>query len=140
MSQIVEAMNEQDAAHVEAKRDWVRNHYEPNALDQYETVEGKLKLIRAILDNGWILSSETAKLQCLGVTFGDALAQFMGLVWVVVEDEIGRDPALRLEGTSVLVFPGTVISKRIERGESVDVYELFRSACHTINSAAEQAR
>jgi hypothetical protein len=69
------------------------------------------------------------KLQSLGIALGDALAQKLGLQWVAVQDEYGRDPALRLEGTSVLLFPLTMISKRIERGEDVDVYQLFEGVC-----------
>jgi len=32
---------------------------------------------------------------------------------------------LVLEGTSIILFPQTMISKRIERGEEVDVFDLF---------------
>ncbi|WP_143154149.1 DUF3806 domain-containing protein [Rhodanobacter sp. OK091] len=31
-------------------------------------------------------------------------------------DEYGRDPVPRLPGTSVLLFPLTMISRRVERG------------------------
>ena len=89
-------------------------------------------LIDTILQNKWIAPDQTLKLQCLGVTFGDALAQKLGLRWVAVEDKYGRDPALTLEGTSILVFPLTSISKRVERGEEVEVYGLFEDACRTI--------
>lgn len=139
MGQIIEALNREDSADVEAKRDWVRNHYEPQATQKYETVEGKLAVIDAILSNGWVTSADTLKLQSLGIAFGDALAQHLGLSWVAVEDEYGRDPALRLDGTSVLVFPMTSISKRVEQGESVDVYDLFNSACDTINDTARHS-
>jgi hypothetical protein len=70
------------------------------------------------------------------VTFGDALAQELGLRWIMVEDEYGRDPALKLDGTCVLVFPLTSISKRVERGEQVDAYQLFETACATVQEAA----
>ena len=36
----------------------------------------------------------------------------------MVEDEKGRDPAIRIPGTTVILFPLTMISKRIERGEA----------------------
>ena len=137
MNQNIEALNQADSADIEAKRSWVRDHYELNAQQKYGNVEGKLTLIDTILKSRWIEPSETLKFQCLGITFGDALAQHMGLSWVAVEDEYGRDPALRLDGTSVLVFPMTSISKRIERGESVDVYELFNAACDAINQAKQ---
>jgi len=54
------------------------------------------------------------------------------LTWAAVQDNYGRDPALTLEGTSIRVFPLTSISKRVERGEEVDVYVLFDEACGTI--------
>lgn len=56
----------------------------------------------------------------------------MGLTWVAVEDEFGRDPALRDQGSTIVIFPLTTISKRVERGETVDIRNLFASACATI--------
>jgi uncharacterized protein DUF3806 len=132
MDQKFEPLNRDDIADLEAKRTWVRGHYEEAARHKYDTLDGKLRLLDAILRNKWIVPDETLKLQCLGVTFGDALAQRLGLTWVVVEDGYGRDAALTLDGTSVRVFPLTSISKRIERGEEVDVYRLFEQACAAI--------
>ena len=136
MDQIIEDLNEQDLAEIEAKRSWVREHYELHAQYKYEIVEGKLVIVDSILQNNRVLPTDTLKLQCLGIAFGDALAQELGLIWVAVEDEYGRDPALALVGTTVIVFPMTTISKRIENGEAVDVYELFNSACSSIKDAA----
>ncbi len=105
-------------------RKWVSDHYEDSTA--YATVSGKLKLIQTILDNGWVSPEETLKLQSLGVAFGDALEQEVAeLNWVVVNDEYGRDPALRWGSTSVIAFPQTAISKRIEDGEYIDVFEMF---------------
>jgi len=132
MDQTCEPLNRDDIANLAAKRTWVCEHYEEAARHKYNTLDGKLTLVDTILRNSWIAPDETLKLQCLGVAFGDALAQRLGLTWVAVEDKYGRDPALTLEGTSVLVFPLTSISKRIERGEEVDVYRLFEDACSTI--------
>lgn len=137
MTQIVEDMNNEEIARIEAQRSWVRDHYEAHARDGYDTLDGKLAVIDAILSNGWVQASETVKLQSLGISFGDALAQKLDLRWVTVEDEYGRDPALKLEGTSVLTFPLTAISKRVERGENVDVYALFESACAAIQQTVQ---
>ena len=132
MKQKIEAFAPEDVARVEKQRVWVRDHYEAAARHQYETVEGKLRLLDTIIRSKWIEPSETWKLQSLGITFGDALAQWLGLAWVAVEDEHGRSPALRHQGTSIVVFPLTMISKRIERGEAVDVYALFKATCQTV--------
>ena len=55
----------------------------------------------------------------------------------MVTDEHCSDPAIRLPGTTVLVFPLTMISKRIERGEIVDVDALFKA---TLDSVKHMAR
>jgi hypothetical protein len=133
MEQKIEPLSQEDAAHIEKQRDWVRNHYEPEAHQQYDSLVGKLRLLATILESKWIAPPhETWKLQSLGVTFGDALVQKLGLSWVAVEDEYGRDPALHYPGTTILAFPLTTISKRIERGETVDVRDLFAKACRTV--------
>jgi len=113
--------------HIEAKRDWVRNHYTPETIEKYNTVDGKLELLDVILKSGWIEKDETVKLQSLGITFGDVIVQDMNFIWIEVEDEFGVDPALQLPYTSLIIYPMTMISKRIERGEIVDVYELYES-------------
>jgi len=132
VEQKIEPLSEADAARIEKQRDWVRDHYDPEVRHQYDTIEGKLWLLETILRKNWIEPSETRKLQSLGITFGDALVQKMGLFWVAVEDQYGRDPALNDRGTTILIFPLTTISKRVERGETVDVHELFADACGTI--------
>ncbi len=138
MAQKVEELNPEDRARVEAQRKWVRDHYPPESEQEYQSLEGKLDLLDAILRNKWIDPTETVKLQCLGIAFGDALAQKLGLKWVAVEDEYGRDPALIVEGTSIITFPLTSISKRIESGEDVDVFALFENACSKIGELKQQ--
>lgn len=132
MEQKIEPLSPEDVARVEKQRGWVRDHYEPHTQQQYETLEGKLKLLETILKNRWVEPAETWKLQSLGATLGDALAQKMGLSWVAVEDEHGRDPALNDPGTTIIMFPLTMISKRVERGETVDIRALFAGACSTV--------
>jgi hypothetical protein len=132
MNQKIEPVDQHDLANLEAKRGWVREHYDEASRHRYSTLDGKLHLLDTILRNGWIAREETLKLQCLGVTFGDALAEKLGMMWMAVEDEHGRDPALVLPGTSIVLFPLTSISKRIERGEDVDIHVLFDSACRTV--------
>lgn len=138
MEQKVEDLSQDDIARVEAQRKWVREHYPPESESKYQSLEGKLVLLDTILKNKWINSNETVKLQCLGITFGDALAQKLGLKWVAVEDEYGRDPALIVEGTSIITFPLTSISKRIERGEDIDVFNLFDTACAKLDELKRQ--
>lgn len=118
---------------IDNMRQWVKGHYSENADERYSTVEGKLELLDVILKAGWIKPGETGSLQCLGITLGDALAQKLGLHWVQVEDSYGIDPALRYKETSVLLFPLTMISKRVEQGEEFNVHHLFELLVDGVN-------
>jgi hypothetical protein len=132
MNQKIEGLSAEDQIQTEEQRNWVRGHYSPETQHLYDTLEGKLSLLETILQENWIEPNETWKLQCLGITFGDALVQKLNLHWVAVEDEYGRDPALHDRGTTIVLFPMTSISKRIEQGETVNVRELFETACLTV--------
>jgi len=125
MNQKIEPLNPEDIARVEAQRKWVREHFSPETEHTYELLDKKLQLLDTIIKNRWIEPSETVKWQSLGITLGDVFVQKRGFNWVAVEDEYGRDPALQLPRTSILLFPLTMISKRIEREEEVDIYDLF---------------
>ncbi len=137
MTQKIEPLNPSERARVEAQRKWVREHFTPETEHLYDQLEEKLRLLDTIIKNRWIERTETVKLQSLGITLGDALVQKLGFEWVSVEDEIGRDPAIRLPGTSIVMFPLTMLSKRIERGEVVDVYQLFDGVCELARKTRE---
>jgi hypothetical protein len=96
--------------------------------DKYPTAAGKLGTLRALLQAHRFASSQTYELQCMGIVLGDAFVQDMGFHWVMVSDELGRDPALQYRNTSVLIYPLTMLSKRVERREEVDVFDLYNSA------------
>lgn len=125
---------------IEAARLWIKGHFTSDPEGAYASVEGKLSVIDAILMNGWVERDETWKLQALGIAFGDALAQKLMLDWVTVDDEYGCDPALNWPGTSVYSYPLTTISKRVEQGDSLDVWEFFDDVCANLNDMALSGR
>ncbi|HEX2476920.1 MAG TPA: DUF3806 domain-containing protein [Lacipirellulaceae bacterium] len=105
----------------------------------YSTPPGKLGLIRAVLEAKVFNASDTYELQCLGIILGDAFVQECGWLWRMVEDEYGRDPCVKVPGSSMSLFPLTMISKRIERGEDVDVFALFNMAAADVEERAMSA-
>lgn len=96
-----------------------------DSKQKYQTAAGKVGTIRALLDAGVFNRDQRYELQCLGIVLGDAFVQELRMEWIMVEDQYGRDPAVRMPGTSIILFPLTMISKRMERGEKVDVFEVF---------------
>lgn len=138
MAQTIEPLDDADAERIAKHRAWVAGHFDDPAA--YESVANKLKVIQTVLDSAWVEKHETWKLQSLGVAFGDALVQEVPeLFWVAVNDEWGRDPALRWLNTTTLAFPLTAISKRVERNEKVDVQDLFLGFQRTIREAVEKS-
>lgn len=129
-----------DQARLVAAREWIKGHFVEDPDATYAPLEAKLRVIATIIESGWIEPHETWKLQALGVAFGDALAQQLELDWVTVEDEYGRDPALNWPGTAIYSYPLTSISKRVERGERVDVHQLFATACRLLTDVANSDR
>jgi len=51
MDQSFEPLSAEDIADLEAKRSWVREHYDEAARHQYDTVEGKLRLVTLLPRN-----------------------------------------------------------------------------------------
>jgi hypothetical protein len=55
----------------------------------------------------------------------------------MVQDEYGRDTAVRYKRTSLLAFPRIILSKPIEDGESPDIEELFDSLSRRLEKLVE---
>ena len=122
------SLEKEDLAHLEKQRKFV---YElTKKLDiqaTYSQSTKDLTILQKIIDSKVLSPSETWELQSLGVVFGDIFAEEYGLRWVIVVDEYGRDPALRYMDTSNLVFPLTMISKRVEDGKEVALMAIFEA-------------
>lgn len=132
--QRITVLTPEDQARLRDQRAVVEKYLADEASRQkYQTAGGKLGLIRAVLHANIFKPAQTYELQCLGIVLGDAFVQELKMEWVVVEDESGRDPAVRLPGTSITLYPLTMISKRIERGDNVDVFELFNAAAARVD-------
>jgi hypothetical protein len=85
-----------------------------------------LPVLQRLIDDKVFRKSQTYELQSLGVAFGDVLTSELPLRWVMVTDEYGTDPTLRFKKTALQINALTMISKRVERDEGVDVSELLR--------------
>ena len=125
MEQKIDPLSQEDLQRLEAQRAVVKRYLSEASLKKFETPAGKLGTLRALLKASVFSPDQTYELQCMGIVLGDVFVQEMGFHWVMVEDEYGRDPAVRFEDTGVMLFPLTMISKRIERGETVDIFDLF---------------
>jgi hypothetical protein len=123
-----------DIARLSTQRAVVEAYLTPEDREtKYRKAAGKLGLLRALLEAKVFKPDQTYELQCMGIVLGDAFVEELGLEWVIVEDEFGRDPAVRLPGTSTLLFPLTMISKRVETGKEIDVFDIFNWAAAQVD-------
>lgn len=85
-----------------------------------------LARIQQIVDSGFVAREATYTLQALGMAFGKVFVnENAGFDWWMVQDVYGRDPAIRYQRTTLLAFPRTMLSKRVEDGDRIDVSDLY---------------
>ncbi|WP_207780250.1 DUF3806 domain-containing protein [Pokkaliibacter plantistimulans] len=86
-----------------------------------------LERLQTIIDSAQIPVTSTQELQSLGIVFGKVFVnETPDYDWWVIEDEYGKDACVRYKETTLLIFPQTMLSKRIEEGEHVDVPDFFQ--------------
>ena len=94
-----------------------------------EEIDGTLAdlaKLQSIIDSNQISSTATQELQSLGIVLGKVFVETTpDYDWWVVEDEYGKDPCIRYKETNLLIFPLTMISKRIEDGEHIEIISFF---------------
>ena len=99
-----------------------------------------LPIIQRLIDDKVFKKSQTYELQCLGVVFGDVLASELPLRWAMITDEYGTDLTLRFKNTSININALTMISKRVERDEPVDVFQLLKKNREALSEAEKRFR
>jgi hypothetical protein len=99
-----------------------------------------LPILQRLIDDKVFKKSQTYELQSLGVVFGDVLVSELPLRWVMITDEYGTDPTLRFKNTSININALTMLSKRVERGEPVDVLSLLQTNREALADARKRFR
>jgi hypothetical protein len=94
---------------------------------QLRQTQGDLELLQRLSDDGALRLGQDAELESVGIVFGQVLAAGTPLRWITVEWQGKRGLALQYPDTTVIVFPGSMIAKRVNRGERVEFASFFRS-------------
>lgn len=102
--------------------------------------KGDLPVLQRLIDDKVFKKSQTYELQSLGIVFGDVLASELSLRWVTISDEYGTDPTLRFKNTRININVLTMISKRLERDESVNLSRLLQQNREALSGAEKRFR
>jgi hypothetical protein len=116
----------QDIARLEAQRAVVASA----AKQKYGTLaltktRKDLPVLQRLIDDKVFTKKQSYELQSLGVAYGDVLASELPLRWVMVTDEYGTDPTLRYKQTTLQVNALTMISKRVEQDQNLNLADLL---------------
>jgi hypothetical protein len=112
-------LTEADTARLDKQRSLVATTLRNRYAAVLTRTKLDLPLLLKLLDDGVFTRSQTFELQSLGVVFGDVLATETGLHWMMVTDDYGTDSTLVRGASSLQVNALTVISKRVERADSI---------------------
>jgi hypothetical protein len=112
------------AAHSAAVLKMLRTRYGNVHLRR---TEDDLQLLQRLHDDGGLDATQGRELEAIGIVFGDVLAARTSLDWITVEWKGKRDLGLQYPDTTIIVFPGSMIAKRINRGEQLEFEPLFRA-------------
>lgn len=97
----------------------VASHFPGNELSH---TAADFALLQRIADAGILDADDEAGWEAMGIAFGDGLTTMVpGLAWVEVTDEYGTDAVLRYEQTSLQIGVVTMLLKRAEADEIIDV-------------------
>ncbi len=109
---------------VAAHRDWVEGWIPPDSEVNYTDAANMVGLVKGILSSGEITPHRTVELRALGTYVGLAISSATGWPLKQATDGHGTDLAIVFHAPDGVLFPQTLISKRVEAGEDFDVFEL----------------
>lgn len=123
------------------QREFVAALVAKNLAGKLTATAADFTLLQSIVDKRLLRPDQTWELQALGICYGDALVEYVpGLKWTQVTDEYGTDPTLRFKDSSIQINALTSISKRVERGDSVDVADMAEQAKQFLANDAARLR
>jgi hypothetical protein len=127
-----EADRQQISAQVGSVLEMLRSRYGDVQMRHTED----LRLLQRLQDDSVLPELREDELECVGVVFGQVLAARTPLQWVTVEWQGKRTLGLQYPNTTVIVFPGSMIAKRVNRGERVE----FASLLHSVLAQVEKMK
>lgn len=131
---MLSVLTEDDLGRLEEQRQLIRSEVRARYGEALRDDMHGLEQLQRLLDDKAFALTQRYELQCMGVCWGDVLCALAPFRWMMITDEYGHDPTLQWKETSINIHALTMISKRVEDGEGVDLRWLADKA---IERAAE---
>jgi Domain of unknown function (DUF3806) len=128
MEQSIRPVSDDDVAHIMAQQtallETLRSRY---GHVQLRHTEDDLRWLQRLEDDGILQAGQEDEWKRVGIVFGQVLAARTPLRWITLEWQGTRVLGLQYPKTTVVVFPESMIVKRIARGERVEFESFFRA-------------
>lgn len=96
-----------------------------NLQDKRVSSSADLGLLQDIVDAGRLTADDTDEWEAMGIAFGDVLITLIPrLTWTLVIDDFGTDAVLRYQDISLRFGVVTMLLRRIEEREIIDVFHI----------------
>jgi hypothetical protein len=126
-------LTESELYDLQAQRDAIQEVLrERYGVFNLPAIKADLPILQQLIDERVFSPEQEGEWSCLGVVFGDVIAAELGLHWCAYCDEQGAEPALRLTETSITLFPRTMILKRIENSEEIELDAFIENLAESI--------
>jgi hypothetical protein len=143
MNQKLEPLNQKELRWVQAQLENASKF-----IERFSPSDPVAPFTMAALDRAfaaWLASEPAAPdvnaiINCVGIAFGQALVDRVGLQWVVAMDEYGTELAVHglAHQGDVLVYPANFVAKRWERRESNFFEDALRRVAHDVQKVASE--
>ncbi|MFZ6693204.1 rhomboid family intramembrane serine protease [Undibacterium sp. SXout20W] len=123
--QSLQYLSTADMMQLESLRQWARERYQPEARQKYDSVEGKLKIIDAIVLQAHGSKLKAEEMQALEVTFGDALVQVTAMEWATLADRSQRTFVLLTPQTPQRLWQLITVAQWLTSGSHDSISKVF---------------
>lgn len=134
-----EPLTRNDTMYMDEQRervdDLIRRHFGHRLNGQKDN---DIAQMQRLLDDGIVGRDDVVLLQAMGIVLGELIKSEQGLSWIIYIDKYGRSRALKIPGQRDVLFPNTMISRRVEAGAEVDIIELYNKAIAELNRIRQQ--
>lgn len=115
--------------------DLLRRHFGSQLSGQRAS---DIRQMQRLLDDKIVSSEDSVILQAMGVVLGELIKSEQGLSWIIYIDNYGRSRALKIPGQRDVLFPNTMISRRVEAGAEVRIEDIYNKAIEQLNKIRQQ--
>ena len=115
--------------------DLIRRHFGSQLNGQKNN---DIAQMQRLLNENIVGRNDIVLLQAMGIVLGELIKSEHRLSWIIYIDQYGRSRALQIPGQRDVLFPNTMISRRVATGADVEINVIYNKATEELNRIRQQ--